>query len=178
MACTAGKFQDIIGATTCKECPSGRAQPKVGQNECDECQVILISLGCDPCFFPKHARHSIISHAPQPATHRRGNTRRKMARPYANRAQVHLQRLPPAQRVVTHVKRAPTWTRWARAAHAPRESSAKREESSKPLSFSLAGTALILQAGRCTDAAQKVHVLVAMERLVKTTCPTTGEIRN
>ena len=39
MACTAGKFQDAMGAMTCKECPSGRAQPNAGAGECDECQV-------------------------------------------------------------------------------------------------------------------------------------------
>ena len=40
MACTAGKFQDVIGALTCKECPSGRKQPNLGADKCDECQVI------------------------------------------------------------------------------------------------------------------------------------------
>ena len=44
MACTAGKFQDVIGAMTCKECPAGREQPNLGAGTCNECQVISFLL--------------------------------------------------------------------------------------------------------------------------------------
>ena len=46
MACTAGKFQDAVGAMTCKECPSGHEQPNLGADTCDECQVISFLLTC------------------------------------------------------------------------------------------------------------------------------------